>query len=219
MSPRYSRIGLCALPAALLFACEDKSPQPPLTAPQVAPAQPASAPVNAPQKPAPVPDAAPAPAVAAVPSGATLAALGMEFPLPAGWNSRPPSNNMRLAEAEVPGPGGDASKGCLVVFSTAGGTVDDNITRWSGQVRDAQGQPAKATRSSRAIAGIDVTVVEMSGSYAGMGDSAAKDNYMLRGAIIPTAGGLLFIKMTGPAEQMTAAAAAFDSMLGGLKKP
>lgn len=145
--------------------------------------------------------------------------MGVTVDLPAGWIGKPPSNQMRLAEAEVPGPGGDASQSCLVVFSTAGGSVDDNIARWAGQVRDPQGQPAPATKASRAVNGLTITTVESVGSFAGMGDAAPKSNWMLRGAIIEAPEGLLFIKMTGPADAMTASAGAFASMLDSVRKP
>jgi hypothetical protein len=145
--------------------------------------------------------------------------MGVSFPLPAGWIGKPPSNSMRLAEADVPGPAGDATKACLVVFSTAGGSVDDNIARWAGQVRDPKGQPVAATPQKRTVAGLPVTVVEMTGSYAGMGGGEPQANYTLRAAIVEAPAGLIFIKMTGPAEQMSANAPAFNAMVDGLTKP
>lgn len=144
--------------------------------------------------------------------------MGVSVKLPDGWKRNPPANQMRLAEAEVPGPGGDASKSSLVVFSTAGGTVEDNIARWSGQVRDAQGQPVPPKNEKRTVNGLSVTITEMSGSFAGMGDSAPKPNWTLRGAIIEGPEGLLFIKMTGPSDAMAASADAFNALVGSATK-
>lgn len=211
---------LVLVAAAASFAmigCEDKTAQPPLAPPKMAPA-PAASP--APASPAAAaPNAAPSAAPAAAGTlDANVAALGVNVTLPAGWKRKPPANQMRLAEAEVPDASGDPAKASLVVFSSAGGSVEDNIARWSGQVRDAQGQPAQAKTSSRTVNGVKVTTVEMSGSFAGMGDAAPKPNWMLRGAIIETAEGLLFVKMTGPADSMAASAAAFNAMVDSVKK-
>lgn len=124
---------------------------------------------------------------------------------------------MRLAEVVVPDPSGDATKACVAVFSSAGGTVEANIDRWAGQVRDASGKPATPSTRTRTVAGLKVTIVEMSGTYAGMGEGTPRPDWTLRGAIVEIGGGLLFIKMTGPAEGMKACAAAFDSMVDGMK--
>lgn len=209
---------LIAAASFSMVGCDQKAPQPPLAPPQQAPgpvAAPSSAPAAAPQTPAP--HAAPA----AAPGGAldqTVSTSGVSVTLPTGWKRNPPANQMRLAEAEVPGAGNDPAKSCLVVFSTAGGSVEENVTRWSGQVRDAAGQPVPAKSEVRTVGGLKVTVVEMSGSFAGMGDTAPKSNWTLRGAIIEGPQGLLFIKMTGPTDTMTAAAPAFGAMVDSVKK-
>lgn len=139
--------------------------------------------------------------------------------LPPAWKRNPPANQMRLAEAQVPDASGDPAKACLVVFSTAGGTVEENIARWSGQVRDANGQPVQGKPESQTVNGLKVSVVELTGTFAGMGDTLPKDNWMLRGAIVEAPDGLLFIKMTGPAESMAAAAKDFQTMILSAKKP
>lgn len=139
--------------------------------------------------------------------------------LPAGWKRNPPANQMRLAEVEVPDPSGDPARACVAVFSTAGGSVEENITRWAGQMLDAQGQPAAFTSQSRAINGVRVTTVEMSGTFVGMGAGAPQPDSRLHGAIIEAPEGLLFIKMTGPAAPMTAAGAAFHQMIDSVTRP
>ena len=166
----------------------------------------------------------PAPAAApTMPPGANtgtgISVLGLTLPLPAAWKQVPPGNPMRLAEVQVPDPAGDAAKACSIVFSTAGGDVQANIDRWAGQVRDAAGQPAKATPTTKTIAGLKVTTVELAGSYANMGEPAPHADWMLRGAIVEAPEGLLFSKMTGPAAPWAAAAPGFSSMIEGLKKP
>ncbi len=213
----------------VVAGCEDKAAQPPLAPPKQAPgpSSPAAAPAVTPPSGAPHAAAAPAsnapmmpaPVEAAVGNDSTVLTMGVSVTLPTGWKRNPPANQMRLAEAVVADASGDPAKVCSVVFSTAGGSVEDNVARWSGQVRDAAGQPATPKSEKRTINGLPVTVVSMEGSFAGMGDPAPRPNWMLRGAIVETPSGLLFIKMNGPAQQMTAAGDAFTKMVDSIKKP
>ncbi len=193
---------------SLLAGC-DNTPAP-------VPAAPSSR--TTPSVPVPVPAPTASPTAPAA-SGEAIEALGLKFVVPSGWKSAPPSNNMRLAEIQVPGASGDAAKACTIVFSTAGGTVQSNMDRWAGQVTGVSGGPAKSDVTSRDVAGLKVSIGEFTGTFAGMGDSPAKQDWMLRGAIIEAPGGLLFVKMTGPAESMTAAGPAFHAMIDGLSKP
>lgn len=209
---RHLPLVLTALTLSIA-ACEEKAPPPP----------PRSA---APKAAAPTTPPAPAQAVPSAPTGGAPAAalgsavsvMGLSLTVPEGWKQVPPANSMRLAEIQVPDASGDAAKACSIAFSTAGGDVQSNIDRWAGQVHDASGQPATPKTDSRTVGGLKVTVTELAGSYAGMGDPAPHTNWMLRGAIIETPQGLLFVKMTGPAEQMAASAKAFNAMIDGLKK-
>ena len=215
-----------SLAAALTFiaGCEEKQatkPVAPAATKQPAAAAPAAAPAttSAPTTSAPATStpAAATPAATA-PAGASVSALGLAFPLPSGWKSSPPSSPMRLAEVAVPDASTDPAKACSITFSTAGGEIQANIDRWAGQVLDSSGAPSKPNVTKRQVAGMAVTTAEMTGKYAGMGDSTPRENWTMRASIIETPGGLLFIKMTGPAEQMAAAAKSFDAMVDGLKK-
>lgn len=141
--------------------------------------------------------------------------LGLKLAVPAGWTVAPPSNSMRLAEIHVPDAGGDASRACLVVFSSAGGTVQSNMDRWQGQVK---GGPA-GERVEQQVGGMKVTTAEFVGTYAGMGEGPAKEDWMLRGSIVETPAGLLFIKMTGPKGAMEGQRDAFHAMVESIAKP
>lgn len=145
-----------------------------------------------------------------------ITVLNVVFEAPAGWEERPPANPMRAAELHIPGPGGDPAKACLVTFSTAGGDVKMNIDRWAGQVLNADGKPATPEIQTRTIAGLPVHTVEMSGTYVGMGQTPNPD-WTMRGAVIETSRGLVFVKMTGPADAMAAAKPAYEAMIDGLK--
>jgi hypothetical protein len=124
---------------------------------------------------------------------------------------------MRLAELQIPDASGDPAASCSVVFSSAGGDVAGNLDRWAGQVRDAAGQPSKPAIQTKTVAGLPVTIAEMTGTYTAMGGSP-HGNWTVRGAIIETPAGLLFIKMTGPAERIAIVGEAFIVMIDGLKK-
>lgn len=209
-------VTLCA--CGLLFACEDKQPPPPrpaipapsrtTTPPPAPPAAQSGAPMPQPMTGAPAPT-----------GGPTINALNLSFTVPAGWQSSPPSNQMRLAEIHIPDASGDAGKACLIVFATAMGTVDENIGRWGTQVHGPDGQPAKPDVQDRTVAGMPAKTVELHGSFQNMGESTPHENWVMRGAIIQTPQGLLFVKMTGPADQMAAQAGAFKTMLDGAKVP
>lgn len=170
-------------------------------------------PATAPHSPTP---ASSAPAVA---GGGALTVNGVAFSIPEGWKQMPPANQMRLAEILVNDGGGDATKSCNVVFSTAGGDVQSNVTRWAGQMRDASGQGAKADIKTREVGGFKVHTVEFKGAFQGMGDAAPRNDWMMRGAIIETSGGLLFVKMTGPASVMETAGAGWTALIDGAHKP
>ena len=206
---------LVVLTALGSVGCDDHTPSKPAStsiqsaAPQSAPKAPTS---ETPAKPA-VSNATAQPA-----SDGPIAVMGVKLTLPANWKRNSPANPMRLAEATVPDASGDASKACLVVVSTAGGSVEDNLVRWSGQVHDAAGKPVAPKTETKTVDGMKVTTAEMTGAFAGMGDSAAKDNWTLRGAIIETPSGLLFVKMTGPAEAMAGTAGGFAAMVEGIRK-
>lgn len=154
----------------------------------------------------------PAPAAG---GAAHVEVLGVKLALPAGWTVAPPSNSMRLAEVHVPDAGGDASKACLIVFSSAGGTVQSNIDRWQGQVKG--GTPGE--RVEQQVGGMKVTTAEFVGTYAGMGEGPAREGWMLRGSIVETPAGLLFIKMTGPKDAMEGQREAFRTMVQSIAKP
>lgn len=209
---------LALLVSVVVAGCDSKAPQPPLASPKPAPtgSTPASPHSGTPAATASAPASSTAPAASATDPVVSL--LGVNVKLPDGWKRNPPANQMRLAEADVPDASGDATKTCLVVFSTAGGSVEENIARWGGQMRDASGQPVAPQSATKTVDGLKITSVSMSGSFSGMGGGAPKDNWALHGAIIETPQGLLFIKMTGPAASMQAAAKAFDAMLDGVKK-
>ena len=120
---------------------------------------------------------------------------------------------MRKATYKIPRSAGDGEDAELTVSAAAGG-VEPNIKRWAGQFGDAQ--PKLEERSPN---GLKVTVVELRGTFAGgmgmMGGapSAAKEKYMLLGAVVDGGEHQQFFKMTGPEKTVSAAKKDFDAFV------
>lgn len=156
------------------------------------------------------------PEVLPVETSGSVVALGVRMPLPVGWEIVPPSNTMRLAEVRVPSD--DSTQACTIAISTAGGTVEGNIARWAGQVRTPDGSPTTGQPMTAVADGLLVTLIELEGTYIGMGRAPAQERWMLRGAIVETPQGLLFIKMMGPLEPMRGEHNAFAYMVTALAR-
>lgn len=145
----------------------------------------------------------------AAPAGAAQGAAsgaGIRWDWPEGWQTEPPANNMRLAQAVIPS---DAGAGDMVVFyfgPGGGGGTEANIERWIGQM-EVEGEPEREEFSVGD--GYEVTWVEISGtlkpSTMGSGPSEPQPDSRLIGAIVEGPGGPWFFKATGPAETLDAA--------------
>lgn len=153
-------------------------------------------------------------------------AATLTFSAPAGWKATGPSSSMRVAQFVLPRAAGDTADADLVVyyFGGSGGTVDANIERWLGQMRQPDGKPSSAVakRGTRTINGLKVTLVDVGGTYVAemTPGSAARHNspnFRLRAAVIETASGPYFIKLTGPAKTIAASEKSFETFLSSLK--
>ena len=170
-----------------------------LAAAGVAQAQPhpPTSPSKAPPPAAPAPAAAPA---AAPEAGA------LTWTAPTEWESLP-QRPMRVATYRIPAAKGDAEPAELAVFYFGpgqGGGVEDNVKRWLGQFRKADGTPVTdkdAKTKKDTFNNISVTTVDVKGTYTGggpmMGPSAPKPGSRLLGAIAEGPEGPVFFKLTG----------------------
>lgn len=153
-------------------------------------------------------------------AGGTLA-----YTTPAGWQTRPPSTSMRVAEFVIPKANGDRDDADLIIYyfgPGGGGGAEANIQRWIGQMLQPGGQPSNARRETRVIHGLKVSMVDVSGTYVaemspGASEHYDKPNYRLRAAVVETPHGSYYIKMTGPAKTMAAAGAAYDKFMASLR--
>jgi hypothetical protein len=157
----------------------------------------------------------------AAPSGAPVELERLRFELPAGWEKVTPSSSMRVAQATIPAPGGNAEMAVFHFGAGQGGDVEANLQRWVGQVvPDAGGAPQREAFESN---GLRITWVDVKGTLQpgqmGMGPSTAQPNSRLFGAIIEGDGGPWFIKATGPDAALAPQREAFVAMLRSARPP
>lgn len=186
-------------PAASIASAERPVSETPVTA------QPASLPPNH-------------PAIGQASPHATVPPYSDEAPAlawqaPSGWQTAPNPNAMRIATYR---PAGESSDAPEISITRAGGTTEANIQRWLDQF-DNRGIEK---RTQLKIHGLDVMVVEVSGTYMGGSmmpgsQSPSHAGWTLVGAIVPTAGSAYFFKLLGPSAKVQAARASFDVLVSG----
>lgn len=149
--------------------------------------------------------------------GPEVTAPGAVFNLPSGWQQQTPSSSMRLAQALVPGPGGDGELTVFFFGPGGGGGVDSNIQRWVGQVETE----APPVRDVFVNGDYRVTWVEARGilkpSTMGTGPMEPQPGSVLLGAVVEGPGGPWYFKATGPAGTLDSQREAFMAMLRSLR--
>jgi hypothetical protein len=148
---------------------------------------------------------------------------GVTWTPPADWKAEP-ARPMRVATYKLAAAASDPEPAELAIFffgAGQGGTVEDNIKRWAGQFEG--GKPATTKKTK--IGGLDVTRVELAGTFAsssmGPGGPSAptkKPGFLLLGAIIEGGEGPIFWKLVGPKKTVEAHRKQLDKVLSTLKK-
>lgn len=161
------------------------------------------------------PPAVQRPAAQSGPAGA--AASSIRWRWPESWQQETPSSAMRLAQASIPGEAGDASLAVFHFGPGGGGSVEDNLARWVGQM-EVEGEP---DRQEFPVGDYQVTWVDVAGtllpSTMGAGPSTPQPDSRLLGAIVEGPGGPWFFKATGPAPTLAAARDEFRGLLQSLE--
>ncbi|HEX7180823.1 MAG TPA: hypothetical protein VF756_03205 [Thermoanaerobaculia bacterium] len=206
-----------AIPVLLLTlaACDRESTVPPETADQTPSPAVEATPEQAPVGPI-------SSRGGAVPGDqAAQAGEGIDFDMPANWQSETPETSMRMAQAAIPGASGP---GLLAVFyfgPGGGGGVEDNIQRWIDQMEPAPGSDLQP-ETFQTPNGYKVTWVDVAGvlkpSSMGMGPETAQPNSRLFGAVVEGPGGPWFFKVTGPDATLSAERENFLSMLRSVRE-
>lgn len=142
-----------------------------------------------------------------VPSGTPGSPTELTFTMPEGWEREAPLSSMRHSQYRLPGEAGDAE---LAIFVGIGGSVDQNIERWIGQFSGEDGGSVRdsAKIQQEEVNGMPVTYLDVSGSFApGMGPMGGSAEpvagYRMLAAVIETATGPWFLKLTGPEATVT----------------
>ncbi|GAB4244205.1 MAG: hypothetical protein OHK005_08990 [Candidatus Methylacidiphilales bacterium] len=132
------------------------------------------------------------------------------FEVPDGWAHRVPDSPMRKAELRSP----DGKDEAVFFFfgPGQGGSAEDNVKRWLGQVSERKEENVE----TETIGQTRITLVRARGTYAsGMpgGPTTPVPDTLLLGAILEGSGGNVFVRMTGPAEAMKEEESAFRAMV------
>lgn len=206
---------LCSLLLLSLCACRAREAAPP--------AENGTAPMADSGAAAPPTDGAPPPMssrgpVGEMPPPSQAQGEGsIDFDLPASWQSQPPTSNMRLTQAVIPGPGGPGELAVFYFGPGGGGPVDANIQRWIEQMESPE-QPQPETFEAN---GYRVTFIDVRGtlkpSMMGSGPTTPQPNSRLLGAVVEGPGGPWFFKATGPDTTLTPERDAFLAMLRSVR--
>lgn len=148
---------------------------------------------------------------------------------PAGWRRVQPKSGMIETEFTIPGDAAGAAgeplaPGRMTVMG-AGGSVEANIERWYGQFAQPDGSSTKdkAAVKKLKVAGRDVTLVDVAGTYkdspggpfAG-GKTIERPAYRMLAAIVEGPDGNYFLKFYGPAAIVEQHADGFRKMVEGM---
>ena len=154
---------------------------------------------------------------------AVLAAQGtLGFDAPKEWTVLPSTSSMRVAQYALARVAGDSEDAELIVyyFGGTGGSVDANLDRWLGQVEQPDGKPSKAVAKTTTMTsnGLQITVLDVSGRYIaetspGSNTRLNKPGFRMKAAVIETAKGPYFVKLTGPAKTVERWDASFAGFL------
>lgn len=136
---------------------------------------------------------------------------GLKFSVPEGWTAGTP-NQFVKAKYTIP-----AIAGAEVSFSTAGGDVNSNLSRWRGQIKGSDGQPATGNIREETVGGQKITIYKAVGTYEGM-SGVKQPNTAFRGAIIQMPSQSVFVKVTVPADKAAQIDSVWEQMVTGFSK-
>lgn len=169
-----------------------------------------------------------APARASAPKmSAALPAGQLTYAAPAEWVREKPLSRMRKDQFKLPGAAGEDDAELIVFyFQGMGGSVQQNLDRWYGQMVQPDGSDtkSKAAVAKSEVNGIPVTITYVEGTYQrpinrGMvtGPKENLPDYAMLAAIAETASGPWFFKMIGPKETVAQWRPEFDAFVKTFK--
>lgn len=140
------------------------------------------------------------------------------FAVPEGWKSVTPSSSMRKAQLEI-AQGPDKAEVTFFQFGAGqGGSVAENVARWFAQF---PGSEDKRKTETVQAGSVKITYATTEGTFSsGMpgGPTTPMTGYALCGAILESADGNVFIKMTGPTAIVKSSTETFKKMVSDAAK-
>lgn len=133
-------------------------------------------------------------AVASESEASEASVSGFRFKVPPGWRRAELTSAQQGfvdARFEIPEYGEDVR----LTLSTTGGGVEANLDRWIGQFRLSDGTAPR--RESLDVDGLQVTWIDLSGEFQGMGQSP-QPGWRMLGAAFDGEPRDFYIKLTGP---------------------
>ncbi len=135
----------------------------------------------------------------------------LSWEVPAGWVELAPTQ-MRMVNLKV----GDEGECYLTILGGDGGGITGNVNRWRGQIGLGELSDSEvAALPKMDVLGREASLVDLRGSYTGMG-SAAREDWALLGAITTSSRFTLFVKFIGPQALLEREAAGFESFCSSL---
>jgi hypothetical protein len=136
------------------------------------------------------------------------------FTRPEGWGWVVATSPMRKAQLSVPARDGNVPADLTFFHFGAGqgGSVQANVDRWFKQFSNGS-----TDAQTERVGNTTVTFVRASGTFSsGMpgGPTTPLKDYALRGAILESPAGDVYVKMTGPQAVVKLAEPAFEKMIG-----
>jgi hypothetical protein len=153
------------------------------------------------------------------PSPVLFTVGSFSFQRPQGWVWVIPQSAIRKAEFSIPSQaqGEDPVTVTFFCFGRGeGGSVQANVNRWTAQFANSDGSPSKAVTESKVFDSVPVTIVTATGFFSGgMGQSTSVKplHAGLRGAILQSPQGDVYVKMTGPETLVRKSSQSFDDMI------
>src|SRR3977135_1477896 len=150
--------------------------------------------------------------------GETVKVEAFTFAVPEGWRPVTPSSPMRKAQLEIARGPEKAEVTFFHFGADQGGSAEDNVARWYAQF---PGSEKNRITEHLQIGSVKITFARTDGTFSsGMpgGPTTPMEGYALCGAILESASGNVFVKMTGPTAVVKASTEAFKKMVSEAAK-
>ena len=151
----------------------------------------------------------------------------ISYSIPEDWKSEKPKSRMRKAQYRIPGfEGAEDAEMAVFVFPGTGGSVQANINRWIGQMKQPDGSDSKEKTEIKnfTVNNLPVTIMYVTGTYLKSSSPMMMDgpkeemkDYAMLAAIVETSKDPWFFKMVGPQTTVDHWKPQFDKFVNSFK--